>query len=431
LGGWVCESPALLDAPDVLRHKPCFSASIHAAIEEESMVHLQQTLISPEVSRSGTHRVLFDWKSSGAAMAGEWSITQRVLQGGVSEGLSVVELSNGVLTVWVLPERGMGIWKADLRGIPVGWNSPVKYPVHPRHVNLAARNGLGWVEGFNELLCRCGLSSLGPPGIDEGADSPVESQLTLHGRIANTPAHTVETGIDPEREVLWIRGTCDEACLFGPQLRLTSTLTLPVGGRSLHIRDEVHNRGAGETEFELLYHINIGRPFLEAGSRFFCPFEGMAPRDARAAEDIATHQTFLGPTAAYDEQVYFFQPRGDDQRRAAALLHNAAGDRGFSVEFNLAALPCFSLWKCTQPEADGYVTGLEPGTNFPNFKGFERVQGRVRRLAAEEQYAAELTIGIHDSAEMVSSLVERIAAVQGTTPPQIHAAPTAPFGPAV
>jgi hypothetical protein len=287
------------------------------------------------------------------------------------------------------------------------------------------------VEGFNELLCRCGLSSLGPPGIDEGAASPVESQLTLHGRIANTPAHTVEAGIDPERGLLWVRGTCDEACLFGPQLRLTSTLTLPVGGRTLHIRDEVQNLGAGETEFELLYHINVGPPFLEAGSRFVCPFEAMAPRDARAAEDIETYQSFLGPTAGYDEQVYFFQPRGDEHGRTTALLHNAAADRGFSVEFNLAELPCFSLWKCTQPEADGYVTGLEPGTNFPNFKGFERVQGRVRRLAAGERFAAELSIGIHDSPEAVASIVERIDAAQGSTAPHIHAAPTEPFGPAV
>jgi hypothetical protein len=403
---------------------------VHAVIEEESMVQLQQMLISPELTQSGTPHVLFDWKSSRASMPGEWSISRRELRGGASEGLSVVELSNGVLTVCVLPERGMGVWKADLRGIPVGWNSPVRQPVHPRQVNLAARNGLGWVEGFNELLCRCGLSSLGPPGIDEGAASPVESQLTLHGRIANTPAHTVEAGIDPERGELWVRGTCDEACLFGPQLRLTSTLKLPVGGRTLHIRDEVQNLGAGETEFELLYHINVGPPFLEAGSRFACAFEAMAPRDARAAKDIETYQRFLGPTAGYDEQVYFFQPRGDGQRRATALLHNAAADRGFSVEFTLGELPCFSLWKCTQPEADGYVTGLEPGTNFPNFKGFERVQGRVRRLAPGERFAAELSIGIHDSAESVAAIIERIAAVQGTTAPHIHAVPTEPFGPA-
>ena len=55
-----------------------------------------------------------------------------------------------------------------------------------------------------------------------------------------------------------------------------------------------------------------------------------------------------------------------------------------SVKFNKRQLPCFTLWKNRQAAADGYVTGLEPATNFPNRKSFEKEQGRVAVLAPGE-----------------------------------------------
>src|SRR5690606_17684125 len=161
-------------------------------------------------------------------------------------------------------------------------------------------------------------------------------------------------------------------------------------GTAITIRDEVQNLGASPTEFELLYHINVGPPFLEEGSRFECPFQAMSPRDQRAAEDIDQFATYLGPTDEYAEQVYLFEPRGGPEIRCLLLLRDSRGDRGFSFEFDRRQLPCFTLWKCTQAEADGYVTGLEPGTNVPNFKHIERDIGRVRQLAPGETYTAEL-----------------------------------------
>ncbi len=106
-----------------------------------------------------------------------WSVNKYRLRGGVSDGVDVVELNNGKLTVSILPTRGMGLWRGTCDGLALGWNSPVAFPVNPAYVNLAERDGLGWLAGFNEWLCRCGLEFNGPPG-KEG---------TLHGQIANYP----------------------------------------------------------------------------------------------------------------------------------------------------------------------------------------------------------------------------------------------------
>ena len=87
----------------------------------------------------------------------------RRLQGGLSDGVDWLEVDNGRLRTVLLPTRGMGIWKAWLGDWEIGWKSPVRGPVHPKYVPIADPSGLGWLDGFDELLCRCGLSSNGAP----------------------------------------------------------------------------------------------------------------------------------------------------------------------------------------------------------------------------------------------------------------------------
>src|SRR5436190_1424659 len=149
-----------------------------------------------------------------------WSVHKRTLRGGPRDGIDLVEVHNGALSFSILPTRGMGLWRGDYHGLALGWKAPIEGPVHPRFVNLCDRNGLGWLTGFDELLCRCGLASSGPPG-DDGKD-----RLTLHGRIANLPAQAVEVSVslDPPYE-LSVKGEVEESALFFGQMRLTTTYT--------------------------------------------------------------------------------------------------------------------------------------------------------------------------------------------------------------
>lgn len=354
-------------------------------------------------------------------------ITGTRLVSGPGAGIDLIELCSGPLKVWIVPTRGMGIWRAELNGIPVEWKSPVRQLVHPKLVNLQARNGLGWLDGFSELVCRCGLAFNGPPETDSGAKSPIESEVTLHGRIANIPAHSVEARI--EGDLLVCEGRVAESTLFGPQLELKTRVELPLGGTAFEVIDEVTNLGSGATELELLYHINVGRPFLDEGAKVAIPHRQVVPRDPRAAEGIDSYPTYLGPTAGYAEQAYFYEPIADAGGRTIALLRNAAGDRGFSVEFSPAELPRFVTWKCTHPEADGYVTGLEPATNLPNPKSFERQQGRVISLPSGQTYRSSFRIRIDDTTSGVREVESRIAAIQGSTAPTIHRTPQKGWSP--
>src|SRR5262249_4938415 len=83
---------------------------------------------------------------------------------------------------------------------------------------------------------------------------------------------------------LSVKGEVEESALFFGQMRLTTTYTTVPGSNRVVITDRIDNRGARPVEMQLLYHVNLGPPFLEAGSRVLMPIRELAPLTPRAAE---------------------------------------------------------------------------------------------------------------------------------------------------
>ncbi|HQU41864.1 MAG TPA: DUF4432 family protein, partial [Pirellulales bacterium] len=309
--------------------------------------------------------------------SGAFSVVKSTLRGGLRDGLNVVEIDNGALRATVLCDRGMGIWRAWSGELEVGWPSPVKGPVHPKFVPLDEASGIGWLSGFDELLCRCGLEYNGAP--EWSPDGKLKH--TLHGRIANRPAHLVMATIDADRQEITVTGVVDEARLFSNSLRLTSTVRTTFGSQRLTIVDEISNPWSLPADLELLYHINIGPPLAAQGSTFDGPVEVMAPRDAAAVAGIDTWQAYEAGRPGAAETVLYMELAADEDRNTAVLLTDPSGKRGLSLRFNRNEFPYFALWKNPISYSDGYCTGLEPCINFPNVKSFEWRHGRVAKVA--------------------------------------------------
>jgi hypothetical protein len=362
-----------------------------------------------------------------------WSVRKRTLQGGLRDGVDLIELDNGALAIDILPTRGMGLWHGHFRGLSLGWKAPVRGPVHPKFVQTSDRGGIGWLTGFDEWLVRCGLASNGPPGEDAYTDAKGRSRkdnLTLHGRIANQPAHHVEVRIhlDPPYE-LSVVGIVEEGGLFYPRLELTTTYTTIPGSNRLVIHDRVVNKSAEASEMQMLYHCNVGAPFLEAGSRVVAPIKEVSPLTARAAENIDTLETLVGPHPGFAEQVYAYELLTDAAGKTLAMIYSAKADKGLAVRFSRKELPCFTLWKNTAAVEDGYVAGLEPATNYPNHKTFERRHGRVTLLPPGGAWDATLSIEVHDTAQGVADTLKEIVALQTQARAQIHRQPQAKHSP--
>lgn len=407
--------------------------SLSACSVEEPMTVNDQERLSKVVIDADQNVRVDEWDLASGDLDPDsphpWRIQKHVLHGGRQEGVDMLRVDNGVLDFTLVPTRGMNLWEARCGDLRLGWDSPVTEVVHPHHVNLASRGGLGWLEGFAEWINRCGLESNGLPGEDmvvsnTGAVVPVT--LTLHGKISYVPARRVEVVYDPppDRRIR-VRGIVDETMMFGPRLRLITEVATAPGSKTITISDQVVNLAATPQEMQILYHMNFGTPLLEEGARFLAPLARVTPRDARAADGgMGNWNCYTAPEAGYVEQVYFLRLLGDNEGSTETLLRNACGDRGASLRFSLKELPCMTLWKNTAAPENGYVTGLEPGTNYPNLRRFEREHGRVPVLAAGESYTATLSVTALTTRQEVEECEARIARLQAKAEPVIDDKPS-------
>jgi hypothetical protein len=274
----------------------------------------------------------------GIDSAKPFSVSMRTLHGGRQEGVSLIEIDNGTMRMTVVPTRGMNVLEAVAGDVRLGWDSPVQEVVNPAFIELNGRGGLGWLEGFNELVTRCGFEWVGHPGEDNG------ELLTPYA--------------------IRLRGELQEKAFKKLDFAIHTELSTEPGRAGFSLHDTLTNQGDYAKEYQALYHTNFGTPLLEEGARFVAPVKQVSPFNPRAAKELNDWQRYRGPTRDYDETVFNLVPYADEQGETLTMLHNRAGSLGVSVGFNTGELPVFSLWKNTDTEQQGYVTGLEPGTSY-------------------------------------------------------------------
>jgi len=350
-----------------------------------------------------------------------FSVSLRTLHGGRQEGVSLIDIDTGAMTITLVPTRGMNVLRAVSGDVRLGWDSPVEEVVNPAFIEQNARGGLGWLEGFNELVTRCGYEWVGHPGMDGG------ELLTLHGRAANIPASKVVLTIDEKPPyAIHLKGDLKEQAFKKVDFSIATELTTEPGATSFALNDTLTNNGDYPKEYQVLYHNNFGKPLLDKGARFAAPVRQVSPFNARAAGELADWQTYRGPTRDYDETVYNLIPYGDDKGRTLAVLHNGAGNLGVRIDYDAGQLPVFSLWKNTDTEAQGYVTGLEPGTSFSYNRRFQREltgMNLVPTIGPKEQRHFQLSFSLLADQQDVERALKRVEEVQAGRPTEVRKEP--------
>ncbi|CAI0816727.1 aldose 1-epimerase family protein [Serratia ficaria] len=349
-----------------------------------------------------------------------FSLQQQVLRGGKQEGTKVLTLTSSGLTITLSPTRGMDILHVEGFDARLGWDSPVTEVVNPAYINLESRNGLGWLDGFNEMMVRCGYEWTGHPGVENG------TLYTLHGRAGNTPASKVVVDIaDAAPHEIRIRGLLKENTFKKSNLETWTELRYTPGSPTFSIHDRVTNRADYPRDYQIIYHSNFGKPLLEEGAVFSAPIKQISPFNDYARAGLKNWATYQGPTKGFDEMVFNIEPYADAQGKTLAMLHNRRGDRGVAIGFDTRQLPLLTLWKNTDTERQGYVTGIEPGTNYAYPVKIEREQGRIKQLQPGQSTDFDLSYTLLKDAEQVGEYQKKIKALQGDQSPKLVETPIA------
>ena len=354
----------------------------------------------------------------GLKPAKPFSVRMRTLHGGRQEGVCIVDIDTGAMKISVVPTRGMNVLEAVAGNVRLGWKSPVSEVVNPAFIELNGRGGLGWLEGFNEMVVRCGYEWVGHPGMDKGV------LLPLHGLAANIPASNVVLSIDEEPPyTIRLKGELKEQAFKLVNFVIATELSTEPGAQHFSIHDTLNNNGDYPKEYEALYHSNFGPPLLDPGAGFSAPVQQVSPFNERAVGEVADWQKYREPTRDYDETVFNVVPYGDENGETLAVLHNAAGDLGVSLGFNIQQLPVFSLWKNTDTMEQGYVTGLEPGTSWAYNRSYQRALNRVPTIGPKEQRHFDITYTFLADKSAVDSALQQVQKIQNNRPTEVRKSP--------
>lgn len=373
-------------------------------------------------AEQGTDKGNWQVNSSELKFQGKpFSIEQKVLHGGKQEGSKILEIrSQDGLTITLVPTRGMNLLRVEGFGTRLGWDSPVKEVVNPAFINLESRNGLGWLEGFNEMMVRCGYEWTGHPVNDKGRI------YTLHGKAGNTPVSQLEVEVaDAAPHEIRIRGLIKESTFKKADLQTWTELRYVPGSNQFSLHDVLTNHSDYPHDYEIIYHSNFSTPILEEGARFLAPMSQISPFNDYAKAGLKNWQTYQGPTKDFDEMVFNIKPLSDKDHQTLAAVVNKAGNKGAAIQFDTQQLPLLTLWKNTDTLKQGYVTGIEPGTNYAYPVTIEREQKRVKQLAPGASATFDLTYTLLHNSEQVNAVEKRIQAIQGDTKIEENATPIA------
>ena len=229
----------------------------------------------------------------------------------------------------------------------------------------------------------------------------------MHGRMRTTPGEHLSADAFWAADGYHLRACAEmrEAALFGENMTLRRSVETVYGQKTVTLTDAFENQGYRDEPLMLLYHINLGWPFLDENLRLYLPTQKVTPRDAEAEGHEGEYDRMDPPRDNEPEYVFIheLQPDADGGLRAVAVNH--ALGLGLEIGWNVKNLPYFMEWKSTA--SGDYVIGLEPANSSVYGRPWHEARGSVHRLAPFATETNVLTFTILDGQAEIEEAVQR------------------------
>ncbi|MGD8168511.1 DUF4432 family protein [Herbiconiux sp. P16] len=262
------------------------------------------------------------------------------------------------LSVTVLPARGLDIGAVSFDGALFSWAPPGGVPESP------ALEGPGqWLASFGGLVATCGLNNVGRPSEGYG----------LHGSFTLTAA--TDVAVDRDDGTVTITGVIADG-------DLVSRRSVVVTADTLAITDVVTNTATSDRQAPILYHVNVGAPFLGPDLVVDGAVETSVPRDPGAPVDWRR--------PARNEILDDFVVEHRLAAGAPRLLTLTDTARRRRVTVGWTGLDRVHQWIDLTPGK--YVTAIEPANCSVQGRESDRAAGSAPFLGAGESRTTGVTI---------------------------------------
>lgn len=279
------------------------------------------------------------------------SIRRYALTEGAGSGLKVIDCDNGNLRFLINESKACDIMQLYHQG---------------QNVSFVSKNGFcakseGFIKRFEGgMLYTCGLDSIG-----------ARDGYAIHGTIHNLPAEIIRA--ECNEYGITVESIVRDTELFGKNLVLKRTIFSEIGGDSISIKDTLINEGYSEQNYCILYHVNIGYPFLGDGAKIVADVKSVVPRTEWAKENQNNVFLIQNPVKNMEECCYFLKMNKSE----ISLTNDGTGKR-FTLKYSADTLPCFVEWKSMA--SGDYALGFEPCTtelddlfNYKTIKSKEKI----------------------------------------------------------
>ena len=256
------------------------------------------------------------------------------------------------------------------------------------------------------LFFTCGLENICAPCTIDGKDYP------MHGRMRTTPAEHVCTDVltDGDEVRLVISGEMREAELFGENLVLRRKIESVLGENSITVTDEIENQAFRPEPLMLLYHCNMGYPFLDESCRLYVPSVKVAGREEFSEEHVDGWDRIDSPKDNEPEYVFIHEMKTDENLDTMVLVANHEQNIGLVIEFNQKNLPYFMEWKSMA--SGDYVLGLEPSNSSVYGKPYHVEHDSVHYLQPFEKETNVLKFSVVEGKEKLEEIIAKINALK-------------------
>lgn len=340
------------------------------------------------------------------------------LSDGVERGVRMLEFRTGSgLEFSVLVDRAMDISDVRHNGRALGWHSPTGFK-HPAYHDPEGEHGLSWTRSFSGFLSTCGLDHiLGPEEVPgDNYNYPRKSTIIqgLHGRIGTVPARLTGYGEtwDGDTCVLWAEGTMVQAAVFGEVLHLHRRIEADLGGNEIRLTDRVVNAGFVTTPHMFFYHINLGHPLIDKGTRLVAPIADVvfATHETTGLDAQGVgYDTCPAPIQGFSEQVWEYEMAADANGRVPVAVINDQKNLGLLITTQKDQLPCCYQWQNFQ--SGHYVMAVEPSTHHVLGDLFARERNEMIWLDAGDSRSYETTFNVLSDAQALETAVQTIQGI--------------------
>jgi len=318
---------------------------------------------------------------------------------GRSTGLKAYEVKSGPLCYKLMADKCLDMCELSYKGVNFSFLS--KPGMQGRNAyDTAGDEAIRGIMGG--MFFTCGVETICAPCTVDGVDYP------MHGRMRTTPGEHLSADAFWAEDGYHLRASAEmrEAALFGENMTLRRSIETVYGQKTVTLTDVFENQGYRDEPLMLLYHINLGWPFLDENLRLILPTRKVTPRDAEAEGHEGEYDRMDPPKDNEPEYVFIHDlaPDADGSLRAVAV--NEALGLGLEIGWNEANLPYFMEWKSTA--SGDYVIGLEPANSSVYGRPWHEERDTVHRLAPFATEKNVLTFTILDGQDEINQAIQKI-----------------------